>query len=544
MESRTAHLAFLGQEELIELVQEQASIILEKEEIIQEKEEIIQEKEEIIQEKEEIILNQEGSIQAKEACIAYLKQMYYGQKRERFTEVPHLQGELFWTPSSGREEPVSEVPPEEPVKPKPSKRKGKRKPSLRGKIPDHIPHEVIELDPDIDLEGLTKIGEESHVILQRIPARVVVIKFIRNKYCDPKNPKAGVYVADLPDNVIGKLMADSGLLAQVTVDKFVYHTPAERISQQFSQEGLEIAKSTIVGWHRAVAKRLFILWILLQETILNGAYLQVDETRIPVQDPLKSKLKGKHHLGYYWVYSDPVNQLVMFDYQKGRSRDGPMAILEGFKGALQTDGYVVYDIFENFEEIELHGCWAHVRRYFHKAKKIQPNHANHVLHLIQKLYAVEKKLRKDEVSFETRVEVRQEESVPILDELKIYLETHPTIPECPWHVAVNYALNRWDRLIRFTKNGAVEIDNNLVENRIRPVALGRKNYLFAGSHDAARDAAILYSLMSTCKLHGVNYVEWLKDVLERIPKTPKELLPTLLPHYWKAEREAKLAKAA
>lgn len=194
-----------------------------------------------------------------------------------------------------------------------------------------------------------------------------------------------------------------------------------------------------------------------------------------------------------------------------------MAFLNGFTDTLQTDGYVVHDIFAKFEKIELHGCCEHARQYFHKTKKNQPNLANHALHLIQNIYVVVRELWDEGVSFESCARVRQEESVLILDELKIYLETHPVIPECPWHVAVNYSLNRWDRLTRFTENSTVEIDNNFAENRIRPVAPG---------------------------VYSINYADWLEDMLEADFENPRELLYMLLHLHWKANQKATLAEAA
>ena len=239
-----------------------------------------------------------------------------------------------------------------------------------------------------------------------------------------------------------------------------------------------------------------------------------------------------------------MNKLLIFDYQEGRSRAGPSAFLEGFKGVLQTDGYAAYVGFDHTEDITQHCCWSHARRYFYDAKKRHAVYCDIVLRLIGDLYKIEQELRDEDASDDERLRQRQRKSVPILNRLKRFLETHQTEEGTLWHTAVCYTMNRWDQLMRFTENGTVEIDNNLVENRIRPIALGRKNYLFAGSHAAAKRGGMIYSLFSICILHEVNPTEWLVDVLKRIGKIPDSELHRLLPHNWKAEREATLAEAA
>ena len=211
-----------------------------------------------------------------------------------------------------------------------------------------------------------------------------------------------------------------------------------------------------------------------------------------------------------------------------------MEFLADFRGALQTDGYVVYDIFDTHTQITTYGCWSHARRYFFKARATQKVWAAFVLKRIRQLYAVERTLKGCTPSECYRV--RQAKSVPILQELKRWLDTHAGagLPKSPWRKAVHYTLARWDKLTRFVHDGRMEIDNNRIENSIRPIALGRKNYLFAGSHDAAQRAAVIYSLSGTCKQHNINPEVWLSDVLRRIPTHPQEEIHELLPHRWQA----------
>ncbi len=225
-----------------------------------------------------------------------------------------------------------------------------------------------------------------------------------------------------------------------------------------------------------------------------------------------------------------------------------MGILEGFQGKLQTDAYHVYDVFDTLDGIEHFNCVTHCRRKFENVKASQyelvQNNVKRVLTLFRKIYAIERDLRARAVSFEERQRIRQEKSAPIFDQLKAFLEFHAMVGPKSWKQAVQYALVRWQKLTRFLNHGEVEIDTNLVENRVRPIALGRKNYLFAGSHDAAQRAAILDSLLNTCTLHEVNPREWLVDVLKRIHTMAEEERSTLLPQHWKAPQQITLAKAA
>ena len=244
-------------------------------------------------------------------------------------------------------------------------------------------------------------------------------------------------------------------------------------------------------------------------------------------------IEGGTHLGYHWVYHGPKAKLVAFNYQPSRSREGPAEFLDPFKGYLQTDGYVAYDELGNTEGIILLACMAHVRRYFEKALQNDRTRAEHALGVIQSLYEIERQGREDpEMDL---LALREKEALPILKEWKGWLDKQQIqlLPKSTTGKAVNYTLNLWNRLIRYTQDAKLHIDNNLIENTIRPLAIGRKNYLFAGSHDAAQRAAMFYSFFATCKLHEVNPYLWLKDVLERILETPVNKVDRLLPHKWK-----------
>jgi hypothetical protein len=272
------------------------------------------------------------------------------------------------------------------------------------------------------------------------------------------------------------------------------------------------------------------LFAALKKEVLQSNYLHVDETPIKVMDKDK---QGETHRGYYWVYQNSIDKIVFFDYQQGRGRDGPMEILQNFKGYLQTDGYSVYDVFDKQTGITLIHCMAHARRMFNEAMENDEARAGYAMTEIQKLYAIERNCKQQNLSFDEFKVVRQEKSVPILFALHEWMKQQyvQTTPKSTIGKALAYSIERWEKLSHYTENGILNIDNNPVENSIRPVALGRKNYLFAGSHEAARRSGMLYSLLGTCKMHSIEPYTWLKDVLQRIATHPINKVQELLPHH-------------
>ncbi|MDM1465432.1 IS66 family transposase, partial [Myroides odoratimimus] len=261
-------------------------------------------------------------------------------------------------------------------------------------------------------------------------------------------------------------------------------------------------------------------------------YLQVDETTIKVLD---EKKKDKSHLGYYWVYHAPISKLVMFNYSPTRASSAALPVLENFKGYLQTDGYSGYKAYGNKSDVTHLGCWAHARREFERALDNDKIRAQHVLVEIQKLYAVEKKAKEQNLAPDQIKELRLKESLLIINELGKYMfiQMKLTLPKSQIGKALAYSQTRWDNLSAYLYNGNLQIDNNLVENVIRPVALGRKNYLFTGSHDAAQRAAMAYTFFANCKKHDVNPYQWLKYVLENIQSINHKNITDLYPHNYK-----------
>jgi transposase len=403
----------------------------------------------------------------------------------------------------------------------------------RMKLPEHLRRDTIILEPDTDVTGLKKIGDEVSEVLDYIPGELYVKQYIRPKYVQPLDEITNtVITASLPGRMLEKCMAGEGLLAQIVVDKYMDHLPMHRQLQRFQRAGVTIAQSTISDWMKNTLLMLSALYELHKKQVLSSTYLHADETTIKVLDEMK---KGKTHLGYYWVYHTSNEKIVLFDYREGRGREGPNDILKDYKGYLQTDGYIAYDDFDKRPDIILLHCMAHARRKFAEALQNDAARAEHALSMFQQLYAIERSIKEDALREDALLQLRQQEAVPILKALKEWMITEypKVLPKSPIGTAFAYCLPRWEKLSIYTTNAMLQIDNNPVENAIRPVAIGRKNYLFAGSHEAAQRAAMVYSLFATCRLHSINPYEWLKDVLERMHLYTTSNIAELLPQNWK-----------
>jgi transposase len=403
----------------------------------------------------------------------------------------------------------------------------------RMKLPEHLRRETTILQPDIDVTGLKKIGNEVTEVLDYNPGELYVKQIIRPKYIQPATDNTStVITASLPGRIMEKCMAGEGLLAQITVDKYIDHLPLHRQLQRLQRAGITIAQSTINDWVKAVLTHITALYEAHKRLVLACGYLHADETTLKVLDENK---KGTTHLGYYWVYHNSKEKLVLFDYRPGRNKEGPNDILKDFQGYLQTDGYVAYEDFDKRPGITLMQCMAHTRRKFCEAQQDDSVRAEYALTKFQKLYEIERKIKDDGLSEQAALHLRQEQAVPILQALKEWMATeYPKVrPKSPIGQAIGYALPRWEQLSIYTTNGSLKIDNNPVENALRPVTIGRKNYLFAGSHEAAQRAAMIYSLFATCKSHNINPYTWLKDVLERLHLYTTSNIAELLPQNWK-----------
>lgn len=427
-------------------------------------------------------------------------------------------------------------PPAETPTNTPRKGGSKTKPGhARLELPESLPREVTVIEPREDVTGWKKIGEEVSEYLARHRGSTYVKRIVRPKYAAPDGE--GVVIGTLPLMPIHKGNADASIIAYIITGKFVDHLPYYRQAQMFKREGITIAESTMIGWVRAACKMLEPLYDLHKQQFLTATYIQGDETPIPV---LSQEAAGSTHKGYFWVYFDPLTGHVVFEYQHGRGRDGPTAFLKEFKGTLQTDGYAVYDIFEREKGIKLLACFAHTRRKYTEALQNDSVRAEEMLNLIQKLYAIERDAKVLKPDFEAIRELRQKEALPALKKIETWLKKNmaETLPKSAIGMAIAYTLNLWPRLIRYVEDGRYQIDNNLIENSIRPTVIGKKNWLFAGSHDAAQRSAMIYSLVGTCKQLQIDPSTYLEDVIGRLPYFKKnDDLSVLLPANWKQARQ-------
>lgn len=458
--------------------------------------------------------------------LAQLKRLIYGSRHERF--IPTTPPEQLSLGINTEQKPAPVIA-TETIEYTRQKKQATTETIKTGrmKLPADLPREQVVIEPAEDVSGMKKIGEEITEELERIPGKLFVRQYVRPKYA--KSNGEGVVIAELPARPIDKGIPGPGLLAQIVIDKYTDHLPVHRQIQRFEREGIKLSSSTLTDWISGTCTLLEPLYEVLKKKILLSDYLQADETPIKVLDKDK---KGTTHRGYHWVYHAPVERLVLFDYREGRGREGPYEILENFKGHLQTDGYAVYEDYDRKVGVTLLHCMAHARRKFDEAKDNDLIRAEQALTQIQKLYAIERQARDNNLPALQRYALRQEKSLPVLTEMKSWmLENYKSVlPKSTIGQALHYSLERFDKLMIYASDGKLEIDNNLVENAIRPVAIGRKNYLFAGSHNGARRAAMLYSLLGTCKINNVNPFEWLRSTLDKIPVHPVNRLHELLPN--------------
>jgi transposase len=440
----------------IEVTEEKnRDLLIEKDHLTKEKEHLIQEKESLLK-KIQDILEKFSSVKFE---LSQMKRLIFGSKRERFVSGgKDGQMSLPFDVEAATNDNETEPATEEIAF---TRRKTNRK-NHHGRLPlpDHLPVEEIMIEPEEDVTGLKCIGYEITDELEYDAAILKIVRYKRPKYAKANNE--GVITGNLPTRPIEKCIAGPGLLAHIHVSKFVYHLPFYRQAQRFKTEHqINIPRSTIDSWQTGVAKLMWPLYEELKRQVLGQGYIQLDETPIKVLDQRK---KGKTHRGYYWVYNSPPENIVFFDYQEGRGREGPRKLLTDFKGYLQTDGYKVYDWFGVQKGITLVNCWAHARRFFEKSLSDDRKRAEYALEEIQKLYMVERKARDQKLSPEQRHELRLDESLPILNALGTWMaeQVRTTLPKSPFGKALIYSVSRWDNLMAYLKDGYLEIDNNLV----------------------------------------------------------------------------------
>ena len=408
---------------------------------------------------------------------------------------------------------------------------------VRNPVYSNLPVIVTDIYPE-GVQGnpdYVEIGVETTDRLAIKPAQMYIDRTVRHKFVlksslqieDPD--KQAFVIAPMPDMIIPKGMASESLLADILINKFFYHLPYYRQIQKYKELGVVLSDATINDWFAAVCSKLRPLYDKLREAIMEKDYIQVDESTLPVIDNEKHRAVK----GYMWVVRDAVGGSVYFHYDMGsRSGDTARKLIGGYRGAVQTDGYEVYNSYENAPGKRMIGCWAHVRRKFVEALDEDCKYASEAIVYISKLYKLETDMKEAGLEPDAIRERREKEAYPIIRDFEKWMDSVAgrfTL-KSRMGKAIKYTYTLLPRLSRYVLDGRYNIDNNGVENAIRPLALGRKNYLFCGNHDAAVRAAIVYSLFASCKAHNVEIRAWLEDTLRRLP-TEKDI-KVLLPENW------------
>ena len=409
-----------------------------------------------------------------------------------------------------------------------------RKPLLSNNLPveeEHLYPEGVKDNPDyveIGVEVTETLGIRPAVMFKK---RTIRHKFVLKSNLQIENPDQKAFlIAPLPETIIPKGMASESLLADILINKYIYHLPFYRQIQKYKELGVLLNDATINDWFAAVCAKLRPLYERLRVEIMSKDYIQVDESTLPVIDNEKHRAVK----GYMWAVRDALGGSVYFHYDNGsRGGDTARKLIGSYRGAVQTDGYEVYNAFENTPGKRMIGCWAHARRKFVEALEENKKYASEAIVYIGKLYKIEEEMRDAELDAEAIRKRRQEESYPIICEFEKWMDSVGGLfkPKTRMGKALTYTYSLLPRLSRYVLDGRYHIDNNGIENAIRPLALGRKNYLFAGNHEAAIRAAIVYSLFSSCKAAGIEPREWLEDILVRLPAYTGDI-GALLPCNW------------
>lgn len=433
--------------------------------------------------------------------------------------------------------PVDELTPAPEQEPLPTieipahKRSAKRKPR---EIPEGTPVRIIPHAPAETAcaccgKELVQIRTEVTKLLNYIPAHVEVQEHHRPVMACAHCKGTAPITTPLPagTQLIPRSPASVGLLTHILVSKYQDHIPLHRQEQMFARLGFELTRNRMCEWLGAVAELLHPLYKALKRELIALKYLLADETTIKIQDGAKP---GKCHTGYLWGLLGPAPlNLVYFHYADSRAGEVPEAILSDFSGTLQTDLYTGYNPVYVPQHAVRAGCWAHVRRKLIEIRNLAERDVHKALKLIAELYHLERGGTPQEI-----LSVRQKQSALVVEQLRDHLASWSarTLPQSEVQKALQYALTQWDALTLFVTNPHVALDNNLIENQMRPIALGRKNWMFAGSHEGAMRAAIFFSLINSCRLNKINTWRYFNDVLPRLARASQLDLNSLLPHRW------------
>jgi transposase len=395
--------------------------------------------------------------------VSLLQKLVFGPRSDRFKlplEVPANQLSLGVST-----EPLAEVEVKKTIVKEHDRSKvkleGKKHPG-RNPLPSNLRREDIIIEPTEDVTGCTRLEDEVTEVLEVKAAEFYVKRYVRHKYV--RKQGEGIAIGKLPTRAIEKGIPGASVLAMLIISKFIDHLPIYRQIAIFKRAGISMHYNTVLDWTNQGLDVLVPLYELLKRRILSSSYLQADETGIKVLD---SEKNGSSHQGYLWAYRDVKNNLVLFEYQRGRNKEGPAKMLKDFKGYLQTDGYTAYNQFSSREGVKTLCCMAHARRYFTEAEKNDKERATHALLAFHEIYARERQMK--DLTPEERKRLRQEVIQPKLDALHVWMKKeYPAVtPKSPIGTALSYSLKRWNELTVFTTDGRLEIDNNKIENEIR-----------------------------------------------------------------------------
>ncbi len=406
------------------------------------------------------------------------------------------------------------------------------------RLPENLPvvEEVIDPEPVKEKpEAWRCIGEEVSEQLDFEPARFLRRRTVRRKYVHRIDLDQSPVIAPLPERLLDRSLPAPGLLAHILVGKYCDHLPLYRQEQIYAQRhGVHLPRQTLARWVELSADWLKPIYEHIRTGVMAGGYIQVDETPIEYLEPGNGKTKQ----GYFWTCSRPGGD-VFFQWETSRATaclDNVVPV--GFTGTVQSDAYSAYRAFANSrgEAIELAGCWAHLRRKFHEALEASPRIAGWIMRQIQHLYRIEADLREHRAGPKLRAAIRAHQSRPIVERIERVLiklkSSGRHLPQSPLAGAIDYALGQWRTLEVYLDDGRVEIDNNLVENAIRPTAVGKKNWLFIGSADAGQRSAIIYTIIESCRRRGLDPYAYLREVLTLLPNMTNRQIPEVTPEAW------------
>ena len=495
----------------------------------------------------EQIKNLQERIKELTAQVAWLNRQLFGRKSEKLRVYDPNMPDLFADEFSGLRQQAEEKRDEAVEKiEKESVEDVKRNRQNRKMIEDLPVLETDTIEPkSVDLSLYRRIGEEITKVVKHKPGMLYVKVIIRPKYALkdstllPPAGQKGVEIAPMPLMPVDKCIADTSLLAEILLQKYEYHVPFYRQIQQYRHLGMKgLTESTLDGWFKKTVELLKPLYEELKWEVFSCDYVQADETTVPVINREKHRADKE----YLWMVRSVMEKLVIFHYDGG-SRAG--AVIESlanhyhFKGYLQCDGFAGYETaFKTNPDVRLLNCLVHIRRHFEQALDENREMAQHALTQIQHIYKIERQCDEAGLSYDERRQTRQELSRPIMEAMKVWMETEGIkySPSSLTGKAITYAYTKWDNIMRCLDDGRLYWDNNLAENVQRPITLSRKNFLFCGNHEAAVNMSVICSLLATCKAHEVNPRVYLNDVIAQMPyhkKATQEELLNLLPHKWK-----------